>query len=111
MIEKEKVEVVIGGKVFWMSGYESEGHIQRVASHINRKLQEFEATEEYRSLPTDLKPILLEINIADELMKARDQIAELEADLRLKEKELAEAKHDLVEAQIRLEKLEGNKRR
>lgn len=111
MAEKSRVEVVIGGKVFLMSGYESETHIQKVASHINRKLQEFEGMDEYRSLPADMKPILVEINIADELMKARIQIEQLEADLRLRENELAEVKQELVSAQMSLERLERNKKK
>ena len=111
MTEKSKVQVVIGGKVFLMSGYEREIHIQKVASHINRKIQEFEAMEEYRHLPADLKPILIEINIADELMKAKEQAEQLEADLRLRETELAEVKHELVTLQTKMEKMEGHKKR
>ena len=111
MSDKAKVEVVIGGKVFMMSGYESEIHIQRVASHINRKLQEFESMREYRALPGDMRATLIQINIADELIKAQDQIEQLKADLRLKEDELANVKHDLVELQMRMEKAEGHKKR
>ncbi len=110
MTEKSRVQVVIGGKVLTMGGYEDEVHIQKVASYVNRTIQELEGTESYRGLPSDLKPVLIEINIADELVKARDYAKQLEADLRLKENELAEVKHDLIEAQMKLEKLEGNKK-
>lgn len=118
MTEKSRVEVVIGGKVLTMSGYESAAYMQNVASHINRKIQELEVTEEFRHLSSDLKPILIEINLTDELMKAKEQAERLEADIQMKEKELAQVKQELVETQIKLEKLEktdvktgGNKKR
>lgn len=109
MTGKSKVQVVIGGKVLTMGGYEDEVHIQRIASIVNRTIQELEVTEAYRCLPSDLKPVLIEINIADELVKAKDYAEQLESDLRLKEDELAEVKHDLIEAQMKLEKYEGKK--
>lgn len=109
MTGKSKVQVVIGGKVLTMGGYEDEVHIQRIASIVNRTIQELEETDAYRCLPADLKPVLVETNIADELVKAEDYAKQLEADLRLKEDELAEVKHDLIEAQMKLEKYEGKK--
>ena len=111
MTEKSRVQVVIGGKVLTMGGYEDEVHIQKIASHVNHTIQELEMTEAYRCLPSDLKPILIEINIADELVKAKDYAGQLETDLRLKENELAQIRQELVEAQLKLEKMEGNKKR
>lgn len=56
----------------------------------------------------DLKPVLIHINIAEELIKAQDQIQQLEEDLRLKENELAELRQELAETEVRLERLEGH---
>ena len=111
MTEKSRVQVVIGGKVLTMGGYEDEVHIQKIASHVNHTIQELETTEAYRCLPSDLKPNLIEINIADELVKAKDYAGQLETDLQLKENELAQIRQELVEAQMKLEKMEGNKKR
>lgn len=111
MTQKHKVQVVIGGKVLTMGGSDDEIHIQKVASCVNKKIQELEVTEVYRALPMDLKPILIELNIADELVQAQNTIQQLENDLQLKENELAELKQTLVEAQMKLEKLEGKKKR
>ena len=41
MSSKNTTEVILGGKVFKLSGYESEEYLQRVASYINNKLTEF----------------------------------------------------------------------
>ncbi len=103
----EKIQVVIGGKVLTMSGAEDEMHIQKVASCVNRMIRKMEGTEAYHALPTDLKPLLIEINIADELIEAQEKAASLEDDLQLLENQLSEVKQQLVDAQLRLERYEG----
>ena len=91
-----------------MGGADNELHIQKVASCVNRKLAELEDTEAYRSLPNDLKPVLVELNIADELIQAQDTIEMLRNDLRLRETELSEIKQALVETQMKLESPEAS---
>lgn len=111
MTQKHRVQVVIGGKVLTMGGLDDEVMIQRMAAHVNKKIQELEGTDAYRCLPTDLKPILIELNIAEDYMRAKEQIAQLEEDLRMKENELSQLKQELVETQVKLERIEGKKRR
>ncbi len=111
MTQKNEVQVVIGGKVLTMSGTEDEMQIQRVASCVNRMIKKLEGTEVYRGLPTDLKPLLIEINIAEELIRCQEQVKQLETDLQSRENELAELKQTLVDAQLRLERLEGKRSR
>ena len=74
MTKKSMVQVVIGGKVLTMGGYDDETHIQRIASCVNRVMQQMEDADEYRCLPADLKPIFIHINIADELVTAQELI-------------------------------------
>ena len=102
MTKKSMVQVVIGGKVLTMGGYDDETHIQRIASCVNRVMRQMEDADEYRCLPADLKPIFIHINIADELVTAQELIDQ--------EKELAELKQELAETEVRLEKLEGHKK-
>ena len=40
---KNFTEVLIGGKVFTLSGFESEEYLQKVAAYINNKINEFES--------------------------------------------------------------------
>ena len=47
MNKKIDVEVVIGGKPYTLSGYESSDYLQRIAMHINGKIAEFRAQEGY----------------------------------------------------------------
>lgn len=46
MAEKTSAEVIIGGKVYTLSGYEGEEYLQKVATYINNKLGEFQGMEE-----------------------------------------------------------------
>ena len=78
MSEKTSAEVLIGGKVYTLSGYEGEEYLQKVAAYINGKLSEFDSTEGYRRLPGDMKATLLELNIADDYFKAKAQVEKLE---------------------------------
>lgn len=103
MSSKTNVQVIIGGKVYTLSGYEEEEYLQKVAAYINNKLDEFDILEDYHKLPGDMKATLLELNIADDYFKAKKQAERLELELEQKEKEIYDLKHDLVSNQIKLE--------
>ena len=103
MAEKTSAEVVIGGKVYTLSGYESEEYLQKVAVYINGKLNEFDSIEGYQRFPADMKATLLEPNIADDYFKAKTQAEKLEREIEAKEKEIYDLKHDLIAEQIQSE--------
>ena len=106
MSEKSSAEVIIGGKVYTLSGYEGEEYLQKVAAYINNKINEFDSMEDYRRFPTDMKATLLQLNIADDYFKARKQGGTLESDIEAKDKEMYDLKHELISAQIKLENAE-----
>lgn len=103
MSAKTSADVLIGGKVYTLSGYESEAYLQKVATYINNKMSEFDEMEQFRRLPMDMKSTLLELNIADDYFKAKDQAEQLEQDIEVKDKEIYDLKHELISAQIKLE--------
>lgn len=103
---KTDTEVIIGGKVFTLSGYESEEYLQKVASYINNKVNEYGKLDSFRRQPLDTQAVLLQLNIADDYFKAKKQIAILEEEMQTKEKELYDLKHELISAQIKLENAE-----
>ncbi len=47
MSSKNKTEVLIDGKIYTLSGYESEEYLQRVATYINNKLAELKKLDGY----------------------------------------------------------------
>ena len=108
MSSKTDTEVIIGGKVFTLSGYESEEYLQKVASYINNKITEYNKNESFKRLTLDMQNVLLQLNIADDYFKAKKQINILEEEIQTKEKELYNLKHELIASQIKLKNTEKN---
>ena len=103
MSSKNKTEVLIYGKIYTLSGYESEEYLQRVATYINNKLAELKKLDGYARLSQELKSILLELNVADDYFKAKNQVEMVEEELAQKDQELYDLKHELISTQIKLE--------
>ena len=103
MSSKNKTEVLIDGKIYTLSGYETEEYLQRVATYINNKLAELKKLDGYARLSQELKSILLELNVADDYFKAKNQVEMVEEELAQKDQELYDLKHELISTQIKLE--------
>ncbi len=100
------IEVIINNKRYTLSGYESEEYLQRVASYINSKHNEFRNRDAYKFLDSDLKNILIQINIADDYHKAKEKVKELEDENNGKSNEIFDLKHELITAQTKLHSAE-----
>ena len=103
MSSKNKTEVLIDGKIYTLSGYESDEYLQRVATYINNKLAELKKLDGYARMSQELKSILLELNVADDYFKAKNQVEMVEEELAQKDQELYDLKHELISTQIKLE--------
>ena len=103
MAMKNTAEVVIAGRVYKISGYESPEYLHQIAVYLNDKMSELQKTDGYRKQNTDQKQLLLNMNLADDFFKSRRQAEKLSADLEKKERELYSVRHDLIEAQLALE--------
>ncbi len=109
MSSKNKTQVIIAGKIYTLSGYESEEYLQKVAAYLNGKITEFRGMDGYHRLSQEMQSILLNLNIADDYFKVRKKIEELEEELSEKEKELYEFRHEMITTQVRLENAEKEK--
>ncbi len=98
MASKHNVEFLIDGKIYRMSGFEEQEYIARLASYINARMEEFSRAENWRRLPADQRAVMVEMNLADDLFKAK-------ALLERREEELARAEKDLYETKARLAEL------
>ena len=107
MSAKNSVQVLIGGKVTRLTGYESEEYLEKVASYLNHKLEELSALNTWRRMTSDTKGTLLALNVADDCFKARKKAEELEEELQNKDRELYELKQELVELKVKLENAEN----
>lgn len=103
MTGKSEIEVIIGGKVYYISGYESEEYLQKVASYINAKISDFEGEDAYKRLNGQYQNLLLLLNMADDYFKAKTKISLLEEEVRSKDDDLCNIKHELISTQIKLD--------
>ena len=108
MAVKTDAEVIIGGKVLTLSGYESEEYLQKVASYLNNKMIEYSKLDNFRRQPLDMQNIIMQLNITDDYFKAKKQIQSLEEELASREKEMYDLKHQLIATQMKLENTEKN---
>lgn len=106
MSSKNKTQVIIAGKIYTLSGYESEEYLQKVAAYLNTRITEFKNMDSYHKLSPDMRNILLNLNTADDYFKMKKKVEDLERELSEKDKELYEFKHELISAQIKLENTE-----
>ena len=106
MAVKSDAQVVIGGKIYTLSGYENPEYLQKVASYINRKIEEVSSVGGFSSLSPDIRAALININIADDYFKAKSAADEMHEEVNNKEKEIYELKHDLVSARMKIGELE-----
>ncbi len=115
MSSKNTTEVIIGGKVFTLGGYESEEYLQKIASYINNKLAEFGKDENFRKQSAEIRANLMYLNVADDYFKAKKLGDSLSLEIENKDKEIYDLKHELIAAQIKsesadkqIEELKGN---
>lgn len=73
-MQKIKTTVKIAGKDYSISSFDSPEYVQRVAGHVDRKMNEL-------SLATHLPPaqlaVLVAVNAADDMMKSREELRRL----------------------------------
>ncbi len=105
MAKKNTAEVLINGKVYNISGYESTAYLQRVASYLNEIEEQISQVEGYQMFSADEKQLLKNMNLADAYFKANDRKEELLEEVEYKDKEIYSLKHDLIDAKIEKDKL------
>lgn len=110
MSAKKSVNVVIGNHMYNLSGYEEKDYLEKVASYINQKIDEVQELQYYKQLNTDMKTVLLELNIADDYFKARDRVMSMEAEMKQKDQEIYNLKHELVSLQVKDNEMENQLR-
>ena len=106
MSSKNTTEVIIGGKVFTLGGYESEEYLQKIASYINNKLAEFGKDENFRKQSAEIRANLMYLNVADDYFKAKNQAESIQTDSESRDRQLYDVKHELVTARLRIDTLE-----
>ena len=108
MAVKNTAKVIIGGKIITLGGYESEEYFQKVASYINKKMDELSSMPGYSRQPMETKHTLLSLNITDDYFKAKKQAEIFEQDLQQKDQEMYDLKHELISLRMQIEEAQKN---
>lgn len=110
MAIKNTAQVIIGGKIITLGGYESEEYFQKVASYMNNKISELSEMPGYSRQPMEAKHTLLSLNITDDYFKAKKQAEIFEQDLQQKDQEMYDLKHELISLKMQIEEAQKRER-
>ena len=90
-MEKNRTTVRIAGRDYTIASYDTPEYVNRVAAHVDRKMSELaEATK----LPAAQLAVLAAVNATDDMMKSRDEIRRLRAELDALRDQLEKPKAD-----------------
>jgi cell division protein ZapA len=77
-MQKIRTTVKIAGKDYTISSYDDEAYVQRVATYVDRRMQELNAATK---LPSTQLAVLTAMNVTDDMLKAHDEIRRLRTEL------------------------------
>ena len=106
MKTRNDVVVTINNKEYVIAGYESDEYLQKIAAYMNRKYKEFKEQPFYGRLNSDMRTIMLEINMADDYFKAMDDVSMLEEQLLNDSQEIFRLKHELMNTEKKLKQVQ-----
>ena len=97
-MEKTRTTVRIAGREYALSSRDSVEYMRRVAIYVDRKLQELSQSAR---LPSGDLAVLTAVNIADDMLKAQDELTRLRRDLIELRQELLAAQKELIQYKSR----------
>ena len=104
MTEKRKIEVYIDGRNFTVVGSDNEDYIRGLARYVDVKIKDL-ASKNDRLCQT-MSAILAALNIADELHKSNERLAELENESKEPIEKYEDITSELSQARKRIHELE-----
>lgn len=107
MKEKNCFNITIAGKSYTLSGQESSDYLKSIADYIESKYETFCENTNFRSFPMDMQHVMLQVNVADDYFKAKEELAIQKRKLAEKTLEMEELKKSFVAMQVRYENLEA----
>lgn len=103
MNAKNYAEVLIDGKIYTLGGSEEENYLQKVASYINEKMFQLRRQDGFSKQSQEYQAVMLDLNIADEYFKAKEDAETARKQSQELEKETYGLKHELITTQMKLE--------
>lgn len=78
---KNKVEVIIGGSIYTLQGEESQEHMQKVASLIDKKIVDVQKNTASKNLTSSQVNMLAAINFASDYIKTEEELVAYRVEL------------------------------
>lgn len=103
---EDTAEVVINGKVIPVAGGER-AYLQKVAAYLDGRIAALKKTRQYVRQSSDMRNVMLWLNLADDYMQAREEADRLAAEAEERETEMYALKRELVGKRLDAEAAEG----
>ncbi len=108
MEKKNSFNITIAGKSYTLCGNESNEYLKNVGSYIEGKYNLFAEDLAFRTQPMDMQHILMQLNIADDYFKCREELYIAKRKYEEQAIELEKMKNSLVTMQVKYENLESS---
>lgn len=106
MQKRTEAEVIINGKRYNIVGIEEEEYLQRIATYLNSKYASVKEVKGYKNMDLDMRQALVLINVADDYLKCRQQLADKQSDVEQRDTDIFNLKHDMLADRNRVKELE-----
>lgn len=106
MQKRTETKVIINEKQFCITGIEEEEYLQKIATYLNSKYASAKEVKGYKNFDADRKQLLVLINVADDYLKCRQQLADKQSEVEQKDTEMFNLKHDMLADRGRIKELE-----
>ncbi len=104
---KNFFHITLAGKSYTLSGQESAEYLKNIASYIEEKFINYSSNITFRTQPMDMQHIMLQVNIADDYFKCKEQLTIQKRKVEEQAAEIERLKQSLVAMQVRYENLES----
>lgn len=112
MADKTDTEITIAGRKYTLSGVASEEYLKQVADYLNRKIRDMSADMSYWKLNSEMKTLMLQLNLADDYFKEKQRADEAQKaiDDALRARDEANARQKELESMLMeyIKKLRGS---
>ena len=108
MDRKNNFKITLAGKSYTLSGNESSEYLKNIGSYVENKYNEFSGNLAFRTQSADMQHIILQLNIADDYFKCREELAIQMRRLEEQNLELEKLQSSLVAMQVKYENLEAS---
>jgi len=104
---KNKINVVIDGKVISLRSDESAEHMQKVALYVDKKIAELKGKNLSAVVDERVRSILIAINLADDYFKIKDKHTVLESETKKLERSAAKYEKENIDLAKQLAKVQA----